>query len=278
MNPSKQSSLLSTPTHLQGIKPANQFLNGCPTGIEVSDAARSRRDKKVARFYEHSASKQRISLYFVRWLGWVLIALGASSAFAGTTTCTVVTGIATLPGEDLPIVYSDCRLYDNDNSSDYYGLYRVPTMYFKNALPPGPGHVVVSESFLERWFDDLSGSRLLPIPDLADRHAFIWNMGNAYVGDCQDYGTGLSTGKFATATPGDYYCAIFNHGSDSGVTGIGGRWDGTTWDRVAGFQSGLPDPTSTPIPLLGGWGLLAMGGLVGLVGGFARRGHGGRRA
>jgi hypothetical protein len=44
-----------------------------PTGLTVSDAALSRRDKKIARLYEQGASKRRIGLYLARWLGWATL-------------------------------------------------------------------------------------------------------------------------------------------------------------------------------------------------------------
>jgi len=42
----------------------------CPTGVRVSVAALSRRDKKLARLYEQGADKKRIARYLARWLGW----------------------------------------------------------------------------------------------------------------------------------------------------------------------------------------------------------------
>jgi len=50
---------------LRGLRPVC-----CPTGVRVSDAALSRRDKKLQRLYEQGASKQRIAKYLARWLGW----------------------------------------------------------------------------------------------------------------------------------------------------------------------------------------------------------------
>jgi hypothetical protein len=44
----------------------------CPTGITVSEAALSRRDKKLARLYEQKASKKHIALYLALWLGWAM--------------------------------------------------------------------------------------------------------------------------------------------------------------------------------------------------------------
>jgi len=55
----------------------------CPTGLTVSDAALSRRDKKIATLFEQSASKRRIGLYLARWLGWAVVA-SAAPALAGT--------------------------------------------------------------------------------------------------------------------------------------------------------------------------------------------------
>jgi len=46
----------------------------CPTGLTVSDATLSRRDKKIARLNEQGASKRRIGLYLARWLGWAACA------------------------------------------------------------------------------------------------------------------------------------------------------------------------------------------------------------
>jgi len=57
----------------------------CPTGLTVSDAALSRRDKKIAQLYEQGASKRRIGVYLARWLGWACL-LGAQTAHA--TPCT----------------------------------------------------------------------------------------------------------------------------------------------------------------------------------------------
>ncbi|CAK0780114.1 RNA-directed DNA polymerase [Gammaproteobacteria bacterium] len=45
----------------------------CPTGLQVSDAALSRRDEKIRRLYELGADKKRIARYLAAWLGWTLL-------------------------------------------------------------------------------------------------------------------------------------------------------------------------------------------------------------
>jgi len=71
--PSKKTS------YSQGLIAVRTTDAICPTGLTVSDAALSRRDKKITRLYEQGASKRRVGLYLARWLGWAFF--GGTAAF-----------------------------------------------------------------------------------------------------------------------------------------------------------------------------------------------------
>ncbi len=60
----------------------------CPTGLTVSDAALSRRDKKIARLYEQGASKRRVGLYLARWFGWASIVVVTAVPSVTLGACT----------------------------------------------------------------------------------------------------------------------------------------------------------------------------------------------
>ena len=126
----------------------------CPTGLTVSDAARSRRDNKIATLFEQGASKRRIGLYLARWLGWATLAAAAHCpAMPGSSQCGSSVS-STAPWALISINTADGALVSNEGSpgpitrcttnTDTACTLPVPatfsdgtTFYFKNpAVPP----------------------------------------------------------------------------------------------------------------------------------------------
>jgi hypothetical protein len=79
-------------------------LHRSPSGVRVSDAARSRRETQVARLDEQGVPKLRIARYLARWLGWAALAGASTTAHSissFSSSCQVNGTMATFSNNNL---------------------------------------------------------------------------------------------------------------------------------------------------------------------------------
>jgi hypothetical protein len=226
----------STPIHLRDIEPARAPIKGFnflgfhyqPSGMRVSDATLSRRDKKIARLYEQGASKRRFGRYLVWWIGWAGITCAGSAWGIGGTPIVESTPIAAytatetdIAGDPYTLLYADCQLST--------GLYNVVT----NASTPGAFVIKgMQKTFLSPTPAEYINCKI------SDRWRGVINAGPDYTGDCTEhYAKTESIGPTEIGT-GDYLCA-YTIGVDNWYVWRG-KWTGSTFEDRIGYTGDLP--------------------------------------